>query len=97
MRMMFKARLDTPASNEAVKSGTLPQVIQSTIDRLHPEAAYFLPEEGHRSCVMVFDLEDPSQIPSIAEPFFTEFDAEVDFQPVMNLEDLQKGLAALKR
>jgi hypothetical protein len=45
----------------------------------------------------VFDLKDPSEIPSIAEPFFLNFNAKVAFCPVMNAEDLQKGLAALQK
>jgi uncharacterized protein DUF3303 len=97
MRTMLKARLNTAAGNKSLESGTMPQVIQSTVDRLHPEAAYFLPEAGHRTCILVFDLEDPSQLPSIAEPFFREFEADVEIEPVMNLEDLQKGLSQLKR
>jgi hypothetical protein len=43
---------------------------------------------------MVFDLKDPSEIPGIAEPFFMHLNAKVDFCPVMNAEDLQKGLEA---
>lgn len=41
---------------------------------------------------MVFDMKDPSEMPVIAEPFFTELNAKVDFCPVMNADDLQKGL-----
>ena len=39
-------------------------------------------------------LKDASQIPPIAEIFFTELKAEVQFTPVMNKEDLQSGLQA---
>jgi hypothetical protein len=97
MRMMLKARLDTDAANASIKSGTMPDAIKSAIDRLHPEAAYFMPEAGHRTCFLVFDMEDQSQIPSIAEPFFEELKAEIEIEPVMNLDDLQKGLATLRR
>jgi len=31
----------------------------------------------------------------LAEPFFQEFNAAVEFMPVMNGEDLQKALAKL--
>ena len=44
---------------------------------------------------MVFDMKDTSQIPAIAEPLFTELDAGVSCTPVMNIDDLRKGLAAL--
>lgn len=48
---------------------------------------------GQRTGWIVFDMTDPSQIPEIAEPLFLNFDAAVEFVPVMNAEDLQKGLA----
>ena len=61
---------------------------------LKPEAAYFYPENGKRACLMVFDMKDPSQIPVIAERFFMELNAEVTLTPVMNADDLKKGLEA---
>jgi hypothetical protein len=45
---------------------------------------------------MVFDLKDPSEIPAIAEPFFLNLNAKVEFSPVMNAEDLKKGLESLQ-
>ncbi|MGW0545900.1 DUF3303 family protein [Streptomyces altiplanensis] len=95
MRVMLRAVMDTKMSTEALKNGTLPQLLEATMDRLKPEAAYFTGTEGKRSCVMVFDMQDSSQLPSVAEPFF-ELGAEVTVQPAMNREDLQKGLAALR-
>jgi hypothetical protein len=43
----------------------------------------------------VFDLPDASGIPPFAEPFFRELEADVELAPVMNAEDLQKGLSQL--
>ena len=40
----------------------------------------------------MFDLEDPSQIPSICEPMFRKLGAQIEPFPVMNLEELQEGL-----
>jgi len=40
----------------------------------------------------VFDLKDPSQLPSITEPLFSSVNAKITLFPVMNQEDLQKGL-----
>jgi hypothetical protein len=44
---------------------------------------------------MVFDLPDASGIPSFAEPFFAELNASLELAPVMNGDDLQKGLSQL--
>ena len=43
----------------------------------------------------MFDLQDPSQLPSITEPLFSKMKATVQMFPVMDREGLQKGLAQL--
>ncbi|WP_212005113.1 hypothetical protein [Chitinophaga sp. HK235] len=93
MRTLLRVSCDVVASNNALKNGKLPEVIKSTMDKLKPEASYFFADGGRRSMLMVFDMKDPSDIPGIAEPFFMELNAEVEFQPVMNAEELQKGLS----
>jgi hypothetical protein len=40
-------------------------------------------------------LQDPSELPSISEPLFKTFHANILLFPVMNQEDLQKGLQQL--
>ena len=92
MRMMMKVQMDTEAASRAVGDGALPQLMQQMMDRLKPESAYFGPEDGVRTAFIVFDLEDPSQLPSISEPFFSKLKANVRMFPVMNREDLEKGL-----
>ncbi|MCL7428814.1 DUF3303 family protein [Streptomyces sp. NPDC057806] len=95
MRVMLKATMDTEKGNEAIRSGRMPDVIKNAMEKLRPEAAYFGPEGGRRTCWMVLDLQDSSQLPPMAEPFFTELNAEVTVVPIMNAEDLQKGLSQL--
>ncbi|MEU2383724.1 hypothetical protein ABZ606_03565 [Streptomyces sp. NPDC012461] len=95
MRVMLKATLDTEKANEVVRSGRMPELVKETLQRLQPEAAYFGPLGGRRTCLLVLDLADSSQIPATGDPFFTEFGAEVEMTPVMNAEDLQKGLSQL--
>jgi hypothetical protein len=92
MRMLMRAQMDTAAGNKAINDGTLPRVIQSTIERLRPEAAYFTATEGMRTAFIVFDLHDPSDIPTVAEPFFMELGAKVEFTPVMNADEVRVGV-----
>ncbi len=92
MRMMLRWTVPVERGNETIKDGTLSQTIESLIDELKPEAAYFWPENGERGGMMVFDMADPSQIPQIAEPLFLNVDAAVEFVPVMNADDLKKAL-----
>jgi hypothetical protein len=41
-------------------------------------------------------MDDASQIPAIAEPFFMWLKAEIEFYPVMTPEDLGKGGSAIE-
>jgi hypothetical protein len=49
MRMMMKVQLDTEAGSRAIADGSMPQLMQETLGRLQPEAAYFGPENGIRT------------------------------------------------
>ena len=68
------------------------KIIESILQELDPEAAYFVPEDGERSGLVVFDMTDSSQIPQIAEPLFMSVNAAVEFLPVMNADDLRRAL-----
>ena len=92
MRMMLTVSIPVEVGNTTVKNGRLPQIMQDTMARLKPEAAYFLAKDGKRTALFFFDLADVSNIPSIVEPLFMGMDAAVAIVPVMNAEDLQKGL-----
>jgi len=92
MRMLAKIMVDTEAGNEAIKNGTFPKILGKTMDTIKPEAAYFTAEDGKRTAYFFFDLKDVSDIPVIAEPWFTELHAAVSFRPVMIADDVAKGL-----
>lgn len=96
MRVMLRAHLDTAATNEGIKSGALPAAIKKLMEAVKPEAAYFGLDQGVRSCWLVFDLQDSAQLPPLLEDLFLQFNAELEVRPVMNAEDLAKGLAAMK-
>jgi hypothetical protein len=95
MRMMLDVSIPVEAGNAAIKDGRLQRTIGAVVDQLRPEASYFYPANGKRHAIMVFDLKDQSQIPVIVERFFLELNAEARLTPVMNLEDLQKGLGQI--
>jgi len=94
MRMLLKVTLPVEAANNAVKSGTMPKLMEQFMADLKPEASYFLPENGKRTMFIFFDLKDPSQIPEIVEPLFMELNAAVELTPAMSADDLRKGLQA---
>ena len=97
MRFLFKASWDIEAGNKLARNGTLGATVRSILDDLKPEAAYFLAENGKRTAYLVLDLEDASQIPAVAEPWFLACNASVEFQPVMIAEDLERAGPAIER
>jgi hypothetical protein len=95
--MMMKMKLDTEAASKLIADGSMPQLMQETMERLRPEAAYFGPEDGVRTAFIVFDLQDPSDLPVITEPLFNRLKATVEMFPVMDRDDLQRGLQQLRQ
>jgi hypothetical protein len=95
MRVMAKITMPVETGNQAIKDGSLGEVIQRVAERWRPEAMYFTTFDGERTALMVFDLPDASDIPPFAEPLFQGLGAKVDLAPVMNGDDLQKGLSQL--
>jgi len=94
MRMMLRFEFGLAQTNEAIQSGTVDAINAQLMDHTKPEAAYFGTENGRRTGYLVFDMVDSAQIPVIAEPLFQRMDATVEFIPVMNADDLRRGLAA---
>ncbi len=92
MRMMLRWTVPVEKGNETIRDGSLATTMQSLLEELKPEAAYFWPENGERAGMMVFDMADTTQIPQIAEPLFMTLDAAVEFLPVMNADDLGTAL-----
>ena len=92
MRMMLKVSMPTDAGNAAFKDESLGKILMGAMDRLKPEAAYFFSEAGKRTALYIFDMQDAAQIPVVAEPFFQGLNADVTLIPVMNADDVAKGM-----
>ncbi|MCQ9135474.1 MULTISPECIES: DUF3303 family protein [Streptomyces] len=97
MRVLLKASMDTDKANEAIHNGTLTKLIQESMEQIKPEAAYFTTDHGRRTAYIVFDMQESSQMPVLSEPWFQNVGAEITYTPVMNMEDVQKGLSQLGR
>jgi hypothetical protein len=55
------------------------------------EAVYFCEHNGQRGGTLVVNLDDPSGIPALAEPWFLTFNANVEFRVAMTPEDLSRS------
>jgi hypothetical protein len=96
MRMLMQVKFPIEPFNTYVKDGSAGAKMQKVMADVKPEAAYFTAIAGHRGGILVVNLEDPSKIPALAEPFFLVFNATVEFHPAMTPEDLGRaGLEAL--
>jgi hypothetical protein len=97
MRVMLKVEFPVEPANAAMKAGTMPKTIQAILDEQKPEAAYFLDSNGMRCGILVLDMQDASQIPEIAEPWFLAFNARAELHPVMTPADLAKAGPGIER
>jgi hypothetical protein len=95
MRTLLRIKIDTETGNRAVERGDIHRAFMEPAEQINPEVAYFLPTDGQRSAMFVFDMQDGAARPPIVEPLFRTFDASVELSPVMNLDDLHKGLASV--
>ena len=92
MRMLMKVQLPTGSGNDAIKDGSLPQLMASSLEALKAEAAYFIAEDGMRTALIFFEMNDSSEIPPAAEPFFMGLGANITLSPVMNAQEMQSGV-----
>jgi hypothetical protein len=97
MRMMLKAQLDIEAANLAINDGSIGTVFDRVFGTCRPELAWFLTENGLRTCYAIFDMRSPDMVPALAEPLFQGLGATVSIVPVMSQAELQSGLEAWGR
>ena len=93
MRVMLRFTLPVEKGNQAFNDGSLGKTMESVMNKLKPEAAYFGTLDGKRGGMLFLDLAEPSQIVEAVEPLFLNLNAAVEMIPVMNGDDLRRGLA----
>ncbi len=91
MRMMMLVQCPIEPFNTLVRNGTAGSTMKKILDDAKPEAAYFGEREGKRGGILIVDLQSPSDVPRLAEPWFLCFNAEVEFRVCMLPEDLGKA------
>ncbi len=98
MRMLLNVILPNEPFNSAVRKGTAGQILGRILEAVKPEAVYFTEQDGTRGAFLIVNVNQPSDIPALAEPWFLNFNAECKFRIVMSPEDLKKaGLDELGR
>ena len=91
MRMLMIVTMPHGKFNAAVKDGTAGAKLGKILGALKPESAYFTDAHGQRTGYLVVDLPDASKIPSLAEPWFLTFEADVHLHVCMTPDDLKRA------
>jgi hypothetical protein len=91
MRFVMKVRMSLERANEALSDPQFGQKMNELLTEIKAEAAYFTTFSGQRGAYIVVNLNDVSEMPLVAEPFFLWLDADIDWFPVMKPEDLAKA------
>ena len=96
MRYLVRFHIPIEAGNEALRSGEFGSKMQQLLSEINAEAAYFTAVDGQRGGYIVVNFDDASKIPAIAEPLFFWFKADLEFIPVMIMDDLAKAGPAIE-
>jgi hypothetical protein len=88
MRMMMRVQMPIEPFNTAVKDGSVGAKMQKILEAMKPEHAFFGSHHGKRGGILIVNVESPSDVPRLAEPWFLTFDAEVEFSICMTPQDL---------
>jgi len=97
MRCMLKVNIPVETGNAVAKAGKMGEKMQAILAEMEPEAVYFTADHGQRTIYAILDVQDPSQLPAIAEPWFLAFNAGIELQPVMVPDDLAKAGPAIEK
>ena len=95
MRILLKVSMDHETANALSRAGKIGETVGAILEDLKPEAAYFTEMGGKRTGIIIVNIDDPSEIPAVAEPFFLALGADVEIHPAMIPEDLMKAGPAI--
>ncbi|MCI0564524.1 MAG: hypothetical protein MN733_39145 [Nitrososphaera sp.] len=96
MRFIIRAQIPTEAGNKMMENPDGSKELESYIQKVKAEAAYFFEAGGDRTMVFIVNMERTDQMAVFAEPLF-KLGAKVEFHPVMLLEDLKKAGESMRR
>lgn len=91
MKMLMTVEIPHEPFNSLVREGKVGEVIGRILETIKPEAVYFTEHDGTRGAILLINVQDASEIPAFAEPFFLNFEANCKLRIVMRPEDLQKA------
>ncbi|WP_024870648.1 hypothetical protein [Tolumonas lignilytica] len=98
MKMLLTVEFPLEPFNSLVINGKIGAVIGSILETIKPEMTYFTEQDGKRGALLVVNVNQPSDVPFYAEPFFLKLNGACKFRILMSPEDLQNaGLDAIDK
>jgi hypothetical protein len=91
MKYIMRVRIPQERGNEALSDAQFGKKMNDLLAEIKAEAAYFTTICGQRGAYIIVNMNDASEIPAIAEPFFLWLNADIEFFPAMRPEDLAKA------
>lgn len=91
MRMLLNVSIPHEPFNTAVREGSAGSTLEKILEQIKPEAVYFTEVDGHRGVVMLVNVEKPSDVPALSEPWFLNFNADCRLRIVMGPDDLKQA------
>jgi hypothetical protein len=91
MRFVMHVSFPPEKFNKALLDGSAAAKMGTILEATKPEAAYFTAVGGRRGGFLIVNMNETSEMPKLAEPWFLLFDASVEFFPTMTPADLQKA------
>ena len=96
MRFLMRFQFPTEIGNKKMSDPQFGQKMQELMKEINAEAVYLTSICGERGGYVALSFDDPSRIAAIAEQFFFWLNAEVEFMPVMAMEDLARAAPDIK-
>ena len=75
MRMIMLIEFPIEPFNTAIRNGSIGDKMHQILDATKPETAYFTERNGHRGGIFVVEVDSPTDVPRLAEPWFLTFNA----------------------
>lgn len=91
MKMLLTVEFPPEPFNSLVRKGKVGEIIERILETIKPEMAFFTEQDGKRGGIFVVNVQTASEVPSFAEPFFLNFQADCKFRILMSPQDLQEA------
>jgi hypothetical protein len=91
MRMLMFIQLPLEPFNSKVRNGTAGPTMMKILEDVKPEASYFSERDGKRGGILVVNVNKPSDVPRLSEPWFLNFNASVELRICMGPQDLAES------